>query len=160
VFEAHRGELPAKRKPSEYWRTNGLVGLSFIRKCEVALRHEIGIDTIAFGRDYPHPEGAWPNTKSWLRDAFAEAPETEVRAMLSENIIRRLGLDGARLNAIGARIGPSVEEILGPGPQASPELIAHFNKRGQYLQKPEGEERIGEMSLMLREDLWRIGAAA
>jgi predicted TIM-barrel fold metal-dependent hydrolase len=160
VFDAHRGELPAKRKPSEYWRSNGLVGLSFIRKCEVALRHEIGIETIAFGRDYPHPEGTWPNTKAWLRDAFAGVPENEIRAMLSENIITALGLDRVAIEAAARKVGFTAQEIFGPGPEASPELIAHFNKRGQYLQKPEGEERLAEMSLMLREDLWRVGSVA
>ena len=43
-------------------------------------RHEIGIDNLCFGRDYPHPEGTWPNTLDWLHDAFAGVPENELRA--------------------------------------------------------------------------------
>jgi predicted TIM-barrel fold metal-dependent hydrolase len=160
VYAQRRTELPSKHKPSEYWRTNCLIGLSFIRKCEVALRHEIGMETIAFGRDYPHPEGTWPNTKPWLRDAFIDVPEHEVRAILGENIIRVLGLDGKELDAIAQKIGFEASEIIGPQSPVAPELIAHFAKRGDYLREPEGDARMGEMSLMMREDLWRLGAAA
>ena len=64
------------------------------------MRHEIGIDTIAFGRDYPHPEGTWPNTVGWIREAFEGVPEPELRKMLGENAIGRLGLDGVALDAV------------------------------------------------------------
>ena len=53
-------DLPAKRTPSEYWHANCLAGASFIHKVEVEMRHEIGVDTILFGRDFPHPESTWP----------------------------------------------------------------------------------------------------
>jgi len=153
-FKARRGEIPAKRLPSEYWQTNGLTSMSFPRKCEVAMRHEVGLECITFGRDYPHPEGTWPNTKMWLRDLFIGVPENEVRAILSENAIRALNLDGAHLDAIAERIGPTVEEILGPGPAVDPALIAHFDKRGHYLQPAEGEQRFDEIREQFREDAW------
>ena len=75
------------------------------------MRHEIGVETISFGRDYPHPEGTWPHTREWLRDAFAGVPEDELRLMLGENAIRFFGLDRDRLAEIAKRIGPTVEEI-------------------------------------------------
>ncbi len=154
-FKAHKGELPAKRLPSEYWATNGITSMSFPRKCEVAMRHEVGIDTVTFGRDYPHPEGTWPNTKMWLRDLFTGVPENEVRAILSENAIRALNLDGPALDAIAERVGPTVEEILGAGPAVDPALIAHFDKRGHYLQPAEGEQRFAEIREQFREDAWQ-----
>ena len=43
VYEAHRGEVPAQRKPSEYWQSNCLGGASFIHKAEVAWRTTTGI---------------------------------------------------------------------------------------------------------------------
>jgi predicted TIM-barrel fold metal-dependent hydrolase len=153
-FEKRRGELPAKRLPSEYWTTNGITSMSFPRKCEVEMRHAVGIDTVTFGRDYPHPEGTWPNTKMWLRDLFVGVPENEVRAILSENAIRALNLDGERLDAIAAEVGPTVEEILGPGPAVDPALIAHFDKRGHYLQPAEGTQRFDEIREQFREDAW------
>jgi predicted TIM-barrel fold metal-dependent hydrolase len=154
-FKKRRGELPAKRLPSEYWRTNGVTSMSFPRKAEVEMRHEVGIDTVTFGRDYPHPEGTWPNTKHWLRDLFKGVPENEVRAILGENAIRALNLDGAKYDAIAARVGPTVEEILGPGPDVDPKLIAHFDKRGHYLQPAEGEQRFEEIRDQFREDAWQ-----
>jgi predicted TIM-barrel fold metal-dependent hydrolase len=152
-FEKRRAELPARRKPSEYWQSNGVVCLSFIRKCEVALRHEIGLDTVTFGRDYPHPEGTWPNTKTWLREAFAGVPIGEIRQVLSENPIRHFGLDRAKLQAVAERIGPTTQEITGPAPAINPELLAHFDARGHILQAAEGETRIPEIDAMLHEDL-------
>ena len=80
VYDGAPRRLPAERPPSEYWPTNCLVGASFIHKAEVDMRHEIGVETIAFGRDFPHPEGTWPHTREWLRDAFAGVPEDEARA--------------------------------------------------------------------------------
>ena len=36
-------------------------------------RHEIGVDTIDFGRDYPHTESTWPNTLDYWKIIFAGA---------------------------------------------------------------------------------------
>ncbi len=159
-FEAHGDKLPAKYKPSEYWQSNCINGLSFIRRCEVAMRHEIGVDTMAFGRDYPHGEGTWPNTTVWLRDALGGIPEAESRAILSGNAIRILGLDQAKLDSIAARIGLPASEVFGEHPPLPEDLVAHFQKRAQYTAAPEGDERIPEMDVMMREDLWRVRAIA
>ncbi len=107
AYEAHRGDVPAKKKPSEYWPTNCMAGASFIHKAEVEMRHEIGVETITFGRDYPHPEGTWPHTKQWLQDAFHGVPEDELRLMLGENAIRFFGLDRARLERVRASASAS-----------------------------------------------------
>jgi energy-coupling factor transporter ATP-binding protein EcfA2 len=37
--------------------------------------------------DYPHPEGTWPNTHDWIRDAFGDVPVDEARLILGENAI-------------------------------------------------------------------------
>ena len=29
----------------------------------------LGVETVFFGRDYPHAEGTWPHTADWLSDA-------------------------------------------------------------------------------------------
>jgi predicted TIM-barrel fold metal-dependent hydrolase len=158
-YDAHRGDLPAKRKPSEYWSTNGINGLSFIRKCEVAMRHDMGVETVAFGRDYPHQEGTWPNTPVWLRDAFDGVPENEVRAILADNVIRVLNLDGKTLHAWGAEHGMPADLVF-KGPMPTSELREHFDKRGQYLAPPEGDTRMSEIRGMMEEDLWRAKAVA
>jgi predicted TIM-barrel fold metal-dependent hydrolase len=158
VYEQNRSDLPAKRKPSEYWPTNCLAGASFIHKAEVEMRYEIGIETILFGRDFPHPEGTWPNTSDWLRLAFAGVPEDELRLMLGENAVRFLGLDHDRLAAIAKRIGPSVEDVnANTSPEVRPELLKNFDQRGGFLKPAEGEDRIPMVDTLLREDLQLVG---
>jgi predicted TIM-barrel fold metal-dependent hydrolase len=160
VYLQARDELPAKRKPSEYWQTNCLTSLSFVHRAEVGMRREIGIETISFGRDYPHSEGTWPNTKTWLGDAFAGVSESELRLMLGENAIRVLGLDRPRLAEIAARIGPRVDEIMGPEALYDPRLIRQFDARGGYLKPAECDGKLTEVDEMLRADLRQAGVSA
>ena len=150
-YEQHRAELPAQRKPSEYWQTNFLVGVSFTHKSEVPLRHEIGIEQFTFGRDYPHPESTWPHTHEWLRAAFAGVPEDELRLILGENAVRFLDLDRAELAEIAARIGPTYAEINGG--EVAPDLIDHFDTRGGYLKPAETSEAFEKVDEMLADDL-------
>jgi predicted TIM-barrel fold metal-dependent hydrolase len=137
VFDNAKGDLPANRRPSEYWRTNCLQSLSFVHRCEVGMRHEIGIENVVFGRDYPHPEGTWPNTGDWLRDAFAGVPEHELRLMLGQNAIRMLDLDAKALRAIADRVGPTVDDILGAGPDIDPRMLESWDLRAGYLKPVE-----------------------
>jgi predicted TIM-barrel fold metal-dependent hydrolase len=160
LYDRHREQLPAQRRPSEYWRSNCLAGASFMHKAEVEMRHEIGVEQILFGRDYPHPEGTWPNTSDWLRDAFAGVPEDELRLMLGENAIGFFGLDRAPLEAIAERIGPEVADIVGPGVTVDEELLTIFDGRGGYRGEAEGTSRLAEIEPMIAEDLVGFGARA
>jgi predicted TIM-barrel fold metal-dependent hydrolase len=156
LYATHKADLPATRTPSEYWRENCIAGASFVHKVEVEMRDEIGVETIAFGRDYPHPEGTWPNTPDWIRDAFAGVPENELRAMLGENMVRFFGLDRAKLAVIADEIGPSVDDLQAP---VDPELVGIFDVRGGYLKPAEGADRIPEIAPMLEHDLAEVGSA-
>jgi len=137
AYDRSRGAIPAKRRPSEYWNQHCLTSLSFVHKSEVAMRHDIGVDTIVFGRDYPHAEGTWPNTADWLSDAFAGVPDEELRLMLGDNAVRVLGLDPAPLAAVADRIGPTIAEVTGRTPDLDPRLLANWDARGGYLKPPE-----------------------
>jgi predicted TIM-barrel fold metal-dependent hydrolase len=158
VFDQHRDALPAKRKPSEYWETNGLTSLSFVHRSEVEMLHDIGIRNVSFGRDYPHAESTWPNTPTWLADAFAKVPEDELRMVLSDNVIDFLGLDRERLAAVAQRVGPTMAELLGT-PSPSPELLAHFDLRGGYLKQAEGAEKLPLVQALVEDDLDQLAAA-
>jgi predicted TIM-barrel fold metal-dependent hydrolase len=160
LYDHHRDQLPAQRRPSEYWRSHCLAGASFMHKAEVEMRHDIGVEQILFGRDYPHPEGTWPNTPDWLRDAFAGVPEDELRLMLGENAIRFFDLERAPLEAIAERIGPEVADLTGPGVTVDEELLAIFDGRGGYRGGAEGASRLAEIEPMIAEDLARFGANA
>ena len=152
-YDEHRADIPAQRKPSEYWHSNCLAGASFIHKVEVEMRHELGIETILFGRDYPHFESTWPHTRQWLQDAFQGVPEDEVRLMLGENAIRFADLDRDRLVEIARRIGPTIEEINAPDPRIPAELIENFETRGGYLKPAEGDEQITVIEPLVEKDV-------
>ena len=152
AFGQARADLPAARRPSEYWRDHCLTSLSFVHRSEVAMRHEIGIETITFGRDYPHAEGTWPNTADWLSDAFAGVPDDELRLMLGENAIGFLGLHRPTLAGIAERIGPSIGDITGRNLNLDPRLIANWDARGGYLKAPEQVDPEA-IDTFLKEDL-------
>jgi predicted TIM-barrel fold metal-dependent hydrolase len=158
AFEEHRADLPATRAPSEVWRDQCLMSLSFVHKAEVAMRYEMGIETVFFGRDYPHAEGTWPNTADWLSDAFAGVPEDELRLMLGENAIRVLDLDREHLAAIASRIGPTIDDVTGRTPDLDPRLVANWDARGGYLKPPEVVDG-DELDVLLAEDLELVGTA-
>ena len=106
-------------KPSEYFRRNMALGASCVRRSEVEQRHEIGLETIMWGSDYPHPEGSWPETHAQMREAFTGVPEDEIEAMLGGNAARFYGIDTQKLAPLVARIGPRKSDFRG----AVPELV-------------------------------------
>jgi predicted TIM-barrel fold metal-dependent hydrolase len=159
LYDEHRDVIVARRKPSEYWATNCMAGLSFMHRSEVDMRDEIGVETVNFGRDYPHTEGTWPNTGDYLRVLFRGVPERDVRLLLGENIIRFLGLEREPLAAIAERIGPSIAELT-DGPEIEPRLLEHLAGRCGILRPAEGESRVAEMEPVVRADLARLGALA
>jgi predicted TIM-barrel fold metal-dependent hydrolase len=156
VFEQSRDRIAARRKPSEIWSEHCLMSLSFVHKAEVEMRHELGIETIFFGRDYPHAEGTWPNTEDWLRHAFAGVPEDELRLMLGENPMRVLRLDRSGLTRVAERIGPAPADVTGPAEHLDPRLLANWDARGGYLRPPERVDS-EELDALLGEDILAAG---
>ena len=55
------------------------IGASNTRRRELARRYEIGVGNLMWGNDFPHPEGTWPHTREWLRDAFCDIPRRRDR---------------------------------------------------------------------------------
>jgi predicted TIM-barrel fold metal-dependent hydrolase len=100
--------------PSEYWHRNCYVGASFLRRIEMPLRHEIGVDQIMWGIDYPHDEATFPHSREALRWTFAGVEEGELRKMLGLTAAEVYGFDVPTLQKIANRVGPSVEELSKP----------------------------------------------
>jgi predicted TIM-barrel fold metal-dependent hydrolase len=101
--------------PTGYFARNCFVGASFMPAHEGRFRHQIGVDKLMWGTDYPHLEGTWPNTQKALRETFSDYPEHEIRAILGGNAARVYGFDTAALQAIADEIGPSLASIRGEG---------------------------------------------
>jgi predicted TIM-barrel fold metal-dependent hydrolase len=158
LYEARRGDLPAKQMPSEYWQSNCLAGLSFMHRSEVEHRHDIGIDTIDFGRDYPHTESTWPNTHDYYKLLFSGVVDDDVRKILGENAIRFFGLDRAHLAEIASRIGPELSVITAPDAVVDPALVEHLQQRCGVLKPFEGDEMVRELDDLVADDLVILGA--
>jgi predicted TIM-barrel fold metal-dependent hydrolase len=73
---------------------------------EVEMRHQIGVEFIMWGSDYPHAEGTWPRTRETLAEVFCGVPDTELEAMLGGNAARFYGFDPERLRSLADRVGP------------------------------------------------------
>jgi predicted TIM-barrel fold metal-dependent hydrolase len=95
-----------KMKPSEYFRRNIRVGSSAMSRREADLRHQIGVQTIMWGTDYPHPEGTWPLTQQMMAEVFRGIPDAEIAAMLGGNAAEFYRFDTQALAPIVERIGP------------------------------------------------------
>jgi predicted TIM-barrel fold metal-dependent hydrolase len=155
---AETTKVPMQLKPSEYYRRNVFATPSSIHRCEVEMRHEIGVDQMLFGVDYPHPEGTWPNTREWMGVALGDVPEHELRAILGENAIRAYSLDRAALEKVAARIGPEIADIVGEHtvPQAR---LEHWDARAGYSRGPEQPD-LGVIESLFEEDLQSLAASS
>jgi hypothetical protein len=106
-------------KPSEYFERQCHLGASIFSRNEVAMRHEIGIDKMMMGMDYPHQEGTLGGgygTREYLQATFGaeQVPEDEARRMLGETAVSVFGFDMAKVKAVAAEVGPLPDEVLTP----------------------------------------------
>jgi predicted TIM-barrel fold metal-dependent hydrolase len=110
----HRAIEQLSRTPTEYFRRNCMLGASLMLASDVAARHQVGVDRIMWGADYPHHEGSFPHTLAALRLNFADVPDDEVRAMTSGNAAALYGFDMDRLQLVADEIGPTREQVHTP----------------------------------------------
>ncbi|ADP80835.1 amidohydrolase family protein [Pseudofrankia inefficax] len=107
-----------RREPSEYFRRQCWLGSSIFSRAEVEARHQIGLDAMCLGMDYPHHEGTFAagGTTEYLRATLGAAgvPADEARLLLGGNAIARWGFDHDRLRALADRFGPSLDLLLTP----------------------------------------------
>jgi len=106
--------------PSEYFQRNCWVSASALfDEGSMAVRHDIGLNCVMWGSDYPHPEGAWPKTKEKLLTYMKGTPEDELTMMLSTNAVECYDLDVNALNPIAERVGPLKTDFLADGVNAA-----------------------------------------
>jgi len=110
-----RSELEQRGlRPSELIARNCWLGASFMQPHDVPHRHELALDHIMWGSDFPHNEGTTPYTREALRAAFSDVPMDEVRSMVGGAAAGLYGFDLAALAPVADRVGPTVEEISTP----------------------------------------------
>lgn len=103
--------------PSEYFRRNVWIGVSFPSPSEAEARHSIGVDRFLWGSDYPHHESTYPYTREGLRRSFPGARTDELRAVLGGNAAAVYGFDLDALAPLAAESGPTIAELAEPLPE-------------------------------------------
>jgi predicted TIM-barrel fold metal-dependent hydrolase len=113
-FDTHGGAPVRsflKERPGDYIARHVWVGGSLMKRYEAEMRHEVGLDRLMWGADYPHLEGAAPVHRLVLRHVFGGMPEAEVRKMLGGNAVDLWGFDAPLLQAVADRVGPTVADL-------------------------------------------------
>jgi predicted TIM-barrel fold metal-dependent hydrolase len=116
-FDTHGGapvRSYLKLRPSEYVERHVHLAGSLMKRYEAEMRHEVGVDRLMWGADYPHLEGAVPVHREVVRHVFGGMPEPDVRAMLGGNAMNLWDFDRAALRAAADRNGLTVEEVATP----------------------------------------------
>jgi predicted TIM-barrel fold metal-dependent hydrolase len=95
TYEMHHlwtGQDFGTKLPSEVFRERFLT--CFISDpIGVKLRHDIGIDNIAWECDYPHSDSSWPAAPEELAEVTAGVPDNEVNKITYENACRWYNFD-------------------------------------------------------------------
>lgn len=80
------------RRPSEYVREHAYVGF-FDDPFGVRVRHEVGVDHVLWGSDFPHEVSRWPHSIEHMQQQMAGVPEEETHKMLCGNTVKFFHLD-------------------------------------------------------------------
>jgi predicted TIM-barrel fold metal-dependent hydrolase len=107
----YRGHL--SMSPTDYFRRNCAIGASCMPRADAEIRHEMGVEQIMWGSDYPHPEGTWPYTRERMVETFKALPPDDVAAMLGGNAVKFYGFDEESIRGIAAEIGPLCSDFQG-----------------------------------------------
>jgi predicted TIM-barrel fold metal-dependent hydrolase len=113
-FDTHGGapvRSYLKLRPAEYFERHVYLGGSLMKRPEAEMRHEVGIERLMWGADYPHLEGAAPVHRLILRQVFGGMPEEDLRRILGLNAVKVFGFDADQLQAVADRVGPTVDDL-------------------------------------------------
>jgi len=84
-------DLKLKKLPSEYWRGHCKATFQYDR-IGTKLIEDMGVETLMWGSDYPHPDGVWPESAKYIDDQFKHLPPDVVHKMTCENAAKFYGL--------------------------------------------------------------------
>jgi len=84
-------DLGLKMKPSDYWRRQCKGTFQFDR-IGAKLIDDMGVETLMWGSDYPHPDGVWPESSKYIDEQFGHLPAEVTHKITCENAGRFYGL--------------------------------------------------------------------
>ena len=66
-------DIKLKLLPSEYWRRQCSATFQYDR-IGTKLIEDMGVETLMWGSDYPHPDGIWPDSSKYIEKQFGHLP--------------------------------------------------------------------------------------
>lgn len=91
-IETFPGLTPLKKRARAYVEENIHVGI-INDPLAATLRHEIGVDRIMWGSDFPHPPCPYPHTQKRIQEILGSVPGPEFAAMVCDNVVKLYGID-------------------------------------------------------------------
>ena len=73
--------------PSDFFQSNGFLGFQE-DGLGIQLRHHIGVDTLLWGADYPHPESTFPRSRQIIDEILVDCTEEEKAKIVGANAAR------------------------------------------------------------------------
>jgi predicted TIM-barrel fold metal-dependent hydrolase len=84
-------DLKLKLLPSEYWRRQCRATFQFDR-VGTKLIEDMGVESLMWGSDYPHPDGIWPDSSEYIEKQFADLTPEVTYKITCENAGKFYGL--------------------------------------------------------------------
>jgi len=84
-------DLGLTMKPSDYWRRQCKATFQF-DKIGTKLIDDMGVETLMWGSDYPHPDGVWPQSSRFIQEQFGHLPADVMHKITCENAGKFYGL--------------------------------------------------------------------
>ena len=85
-------------KPSDFFRQNCFASFQE-DTVGLRVRDVIGVETLAWGSDYPHTESTFPRSRAITGEVLGDVPEDEQRLILCDNTARLYGFDVTALES-------------------------------------------------------------
>jgi predicted TIM-barrel fold metal-dependent hydrolase len=87
----HWTKTEVKKVPSQYFKDHMLATFISDRN-GVTVRHQVGIENLAWSTDFPHHGNDWPYSRKTIDMLFADVPGDEKRKIVCENAAKFWGL--------------------------------------------------------------------
>ncbi|MCH9674580.1 MAG: amidohydrolase [Gammaproteobacteria bacterium] len=85
-------DLTLTMKPSEYWHRQCRATYQS-DKVGIRLLDYLGEENIMWGSDYPHPDGVWPDSQSFIQSELGDLPAATQRKIVCENAASLYGFN-------------------------------------------------------------------
>jgi len=83
-------DLSLTMKPSEYWHRQ-MYATYQQDYVGIKLLAELGEDNIMWGSDFPHPDGVWPDSQTFIEEQLGHVPPAIRRKIVCENAAKLYG---------------------------------------------------------------------